>query len=271
MGNVAQHYDITGLTDKIAAALQAAGKDLTQLTTADLAPIDEFHVRGRKATVELAERLEVGPGSHVLDVGSGLGGPTRTLAQTRGCRVTGIDLSATFCEAARELSRWVGLADKVSFFQGDATDLPHGAAAFDAAMTLHVAMNIARKDLLYAGVRRVLKPGRIFAIYDIVQGEGGAVHYPVPWARDPSISHLASKDQMRSLLEGAGFRVEAEQDSTEAGEAWFKQAAAKLAGSSAPPVGLRQFLGSDAAQMTQNQVRNLTERRIRTVMYVCRS
>lgn len=268
---VEQHYNIGDLTSKIAAALQASGKDLSQLTTADLAPIDEFHVRGRNATLELADRLEVGPGYHVLDVGSGLGGPARTLAETHGCRVNGIDLSAAFCDTARELSRWVGLADKVGFSQGDATDLPHGAGVFDAAMTLHVAMNIARKDQVYAGVRRVLKPGRIFAIYDILQGEGGEAFYPVPWARDPSISHLATKDQMRRLLEGAGFRIEAEEDSTEASEVWFKQSAAKLAGSSAPPVGLRQFLGSDAAQMTLNQVRNLTERRIRTFMYICRS
>lgn len=215
--------------------------------------------------------MEIGPGSRVLDVGSGLGGPARTLAELHGCQVTGIDLSAEFCDTAQQLSRWVGLSEKVRFSQGDATNLPHTAGTFDAVTTLHVAMNIAAKDLLYAGVRRVLKSRRIFAVYDILQGEGGEVVYPVPWARDRSISHLATPAEMRKLLESAGFRIEAEEDSTEASEAWFKQAAAKLTGSSAPPVGLRQFMGSDAAQMTMNQVRNLTERRIRTVTYICRS
>lgn len=110
-------------------------------------------------------------------------------------------------------------------------------------------MNIAAKDALYAGARRVLKPGRIFAVYDILQGEGGEVMYPVPWARDPSISHLATPVEMRNLLKDTGFCIEAEEDSTDASEVWFKQAAAKMTASSAPPVGLRQFLGNDAAQV----------------------
>ena len=268
---VERHYGISDLAGKIATSLRAAGKDLNRLATADLAAIDEFHIRGRKATIELASKMEIGPGSHVLDIGSGLGGPARTLAEEHGCRVTGIDLSAEFCDAAQQMSRWVGLSDKVAFVPGDATELPCEAGTFDAAMTMHVAMNIAAKDALYAGARRVLKRGRIFAVYDILQGEGGDVMYPVPWARDPSISHLVTRVEMRTLLEGAGFRIEAEEDSTEAGEAWFRQAACRMAAASAPPVGLRQFLGSDAAQMTLNQVRNLTERRIRTVTYICRS
>lgn len=268
---VEKHYDIDDLASKIAHSLLAAGKDIERLTTSDLAPIDEFHIRGRKATLELAGKMEIGPGSHVLDIGSGLGGPARILAEVHGCRVTGIDLSTVFCDTARQLSQWVGLSDKVSFSQGDATALAYETHSFDAAMTLHVAMNIAAKDTLYADVRRVLKPGRIFAIYDILQGEGGEVVYPVPWARDASINHLATPVEMRELLKGAGFKIEAEVDSTGAGEAWFKQAAIKMTGSSAPPVGLRQFMGADAPQMTMNQVRNLTERRIRTVTYICRS
>lgn len=268
---VERHYGIADLAGKIAASLRGAGKDLERLTTADLAPIYEFHIRGREATVELAKRMEIGAGSLVLDIGSGLGGPARAIAEAHGCRVTGIDLSAEFCETAQQLSRWVGLSNKVSFSRGDATDLPFASGTFDAAMTLHVGMNIAAKDLLYAGARRVLKPDRIFAVYDILRGEGGEVLYPVPWARDRSISHLATPSEMRKHLEGAGFRIEAEEDSTDASERWFKRTAAQMAVSSAPPVGLRQFLGSDAAQMTSNQVRNLTERRIRTVTYICRS
>jgi len=268
---VEQHYAIGGLADKIAGALQGAGKDLAHLTTADLAPVDEFHVRGRQATLELAQRMELQPGAQVLDIGSGLGGPARTLAEVYACQVTGIDLTPEFCAAAQELSRWVGLAQRVRFCQVDATALDCEPASFDAAMTIHVAMNIAAKDRVYAGVHRALKPGRIFAVYDILQGEGGAVHYPVPWARDPAISHLATPTQMRSLLQGAGFRILDEIDQTDEGEAWFKAAAAQAAGPVKPPISLRQLLGSDAADMMRNQVRNLSERRIRTVTFICRS
>jgi ubiquinone/menaquinone biosynthesis C-methylase UbiE len=185
------------------------------LTTADLATIDEFHIRGRKATLELAAQMKLTAGSHVLDIGSGLGGPARTVAESYGCRMTGIDLTQAFCDAATAMSDWVGLGKHVSCKQGDATNLPFDDKIFDAAMTIHVAMNIAAKDKMYAEARRVVKPDGIFAVYDVLQGEGGDVLYPVPWAREPSISHLATPDEMMSLLVGAGFKLLDVQDSTE--------------------------------------------------------
>jgi SAM-dependent methyltransferase len=188
MNAVVDHYTLGDLTGRIAEALSQAGKDLQHLKTDDLSAIDEFHIRGRSATLELANWMELTASCHVLDVGSGLGGPARTLAEVHGCRVIGIDLSAEFCVTARQLSRWVGLSDKVGFVEGDATSLPFEATSFDAAMTIHAAMNISAKGAVYSGVRRVLKPSRIFAAYDILQGEGGDIAYPVPWARDPSIS-----------------------------------------------------------------------------------
>lgn len=268
---VEEHYRISGLADKIAAALRGAGKDLACLTTKDLTSIDEFHIRGRQATLELAQKMEIAASSHVLDIGSGLGGPARTLAEVYGCRVTGIDLSPEFCATAQELSRWVGFTDQVTFRHGDATALTWEPDTFDAAMTIHAVMNIAAKDMVYAAVHRALKAGRIFAAYDILQGEGGEVNYPVPWARDPAISHLSTPDEMRALLQKAGFRILDEVDSTEQSEAWFKETAAQMAAPNRSPVGLRQLLGEDATTMTRNQVRNLSERRIRTVTFVCRS
>jgi ubiquinone/menaquinone biosynthesis C-methylase UbiE len=169
------------------------------------------------------------------------------------------------------MSGWLGLSGRVRFVQGDATRPPFPPASFDAAMTIHVAMNIAAKDALYAAAMRALKPGRIFAVYDVLQGEGGPVVFPVPWAREPSISHLATPAEMRELLSGAGFDILEEIDSTEAGLAWFREKAAALAGAAPPPLGFQLFLGDDYARMTRNQVQNLAEKRIRTVAYVCRS
>lgn len=273
---VATHYaggteaDGAALAARIAKALAKAGKDIDELVPEDLATVDEFHIRGRKATLEIASALGMEAGAHLLDIGSGLGGPARTLAQARGCRVTGIDLTPAFCEAAAILSGWVGLADRVTFRQGDATRLPFADAAFDAAMTLHVAMNIAAKDRMYAEARRVLKPGARFVAYDVLQGEGGAVAFPVPWAREAAISHLATPEEMRGLLSGAGFEILAVEDSTEESQAWFEAMAARLA-EAAPPVTFRSFLGDDFPAMTRNQVTNLRERRIRTVTFVCRA
>ena len=268
---VASHYAGGGdLARTIAEGLRRAGKDLDELSTADLATVDEFHIRGRKATLELAQSLGLAASAHLLDIGSGLGGPARTVAETYGCRVTGIDLTPAFCDAAAALSGWVGLGDRVAFRQGDATNLPFGDAEFAAAMTIHVAMNIAAKDRMYAEARCVLKPGGRFAAYDILKGEGGEVLFPVPWAREPSISHLATPDEMESLLTGAGSRILEVNDSTEESQQWFETMAARMA-QAVPAVTFQSFLGDDFPTMARNQVSNLRDRRIRTVTYICES
>lgn len=268
---VASHYydDHANLADAIAQSFRDAGKDLKSLTTADLASFDEFHIRGRKATLELAAQMNLNADSHVLDIGSGLGGPARTLAETYGCHVTGVDLTQAYCDAAAAMSEWVGLGNLTSFKIGDATTLPFADNEFDAAMTLHVAMNIAAKNKMYVEARRAVKPGGIFAIYDILQGEGGEVLYPVPWAREPSISHLATLDEMKSLLAGAGFNVRDVYDSTEESQRFFERMAARITKTGAPPVAWRLFLGDDFPVMVENQARNVAERRIRTVSFIC--
>lgn len=267
--DVASHYGGDGdLSNAIAESLRRAGKDMDRLTTADLATVDEFHIRARKATLEVARSLDLAPTSRVLDIGSGLGGPARTLAETVGCHVTGIDITQAFCDAATTLSGWVGLSDRVDFRQGDATSLPFDDSMFDAAMTIHVTMNIAAKDRVFAEARRVVKPRGRFVAYDVLQGEGGDVQYPVPWAREPSISHLATPDEMKTLLTAAGFRILEMEDSTEEGQRWFAEIAGHLA-KSTPAVTFQAFLGNDFPAMAKNQVINLRERRIRTVTYVC--
>ena len=167
------------------------------------------------------------------------------------------------------MSDWVGLGELTSFKQGDATSLPFDSKTFDAAMTIHVAMNIAAKDMMYLEARRVVKPGGAFAVYDVLQGEGGEVLYPVPWARDPSISHLATPDQMKSLLGGAGFKLLDVQNSTEESQSFFEKMTAQMPKPGSPPVAWRLFLGEDFSAMARNQVRNVTERRIRTVSFIC--
>jgi len=265
---VASHYsENLELADAIAEKLRSAGNDLNKLKTADLVAVDEFHIRGRKATLELGEKMNLNAHSHVLDIGSGLGGPARTLAETYGCRVTGVDLTQAFCDAATAMSDWVGLGNRVSFKQGDATNLPFENKTFDAAMTIHVAMNIAAKDKMYAEARRVLKPGGVFAVYDVLQGEGGEVLYPVLWARDRSISHLATPDQMTALL---AVRVSnCKMFKTQESQSFFEKMTAQMAKTGTSPVIWQLFLGDDFPAMARNQVRNVTERRIRTVTYIC--
>jgi ubiquinone/menaquinone biosynthesis C-methylase UbiE len=270
MNQVASFYSgRRGLLAAISDALDAAGTDRAGLRPADLAPVDEFHIRGRAASVEIVQALRLTAASRVLDLGSGLGGPARTLAELTGCSVTGVDLTPEFCEVATALSQWTGLSERTSFQVGDATatDLP--GATMDAALTVHVAMNISDKPALYAEAFRVLRPGGRFVVYDVLQGDGGDVRYPVPWANDPSTSFLATADDMRRLLPAAGFEVVSEVDSSDESLVWFQQVRARIERDGPPPVTFAAFLGDAFPQMAANQVANLAEGRIRTVMYTC--
>jgi len=267
---VAAHYGRGDLEAAITGALAAAGKELDRLAPEDLAAVDEFHIRGREATLELGHALGLAPDTEVLDVGSGLGGPARHLAHRFGCRVTGIDLTEEFCRVATALTGRVGLGGRVTCRHGSALAMPFADATFDAAYSQHVAMNIEDKAALYAEVRRVLKPGAVLGIYDILEGPGGEVVFPVPWARDPGASFLVTPDALRRLLEGAGFEITSWRDTTDAGRAWFLAMSERVAREGVPPLGFHLLFGPVFAEMAKNQVRNLTEERIRLAEVVCR-
>lgn len=267
---VQAHYTRSDLGSVILAALEKAGKDLNRLTPEDLAPIDEFHIRGRAATLELARAASVDSTKRVLDVGSGVGGTSRCLAREFGCRVTGIDLTDEYCRTAAMLSERIGLAELIDYRQGDATNLPFPDASFDIVWTEHVAMNIPDKPRLYREIQRVLKPGGTLAIYDILAGPGGPVLFPVPWARTPESSFLATPEELRMLLEKSGFKVAVWSDTTDAARAWFVALAEKIRKEGMPPLGFHVLLGSDFQVMAQNQRRNLEEARIVLAQVVAR-
>lgn len=264
------HYSRKDLESVILEALTAAGKDIDNLKPEDIAPFDEFHIRGRKATLELARELGFEKGAEVLDVGCGVGGPSRCLALEYGCHVTGLDLCEEYCRAASMLAGRLGLESQVSYIHGNAVAMPFADAAFDVLWTQHAAMNIADKVKLYSEMWRVLKPGGKLAIYDALEGVGGPVYYPSPWARDPSASFLIPPSHLRSILEDIGFEILLWRDTTEIGRSWFRHLGEKIRKEGAPPLGIHLLLGSDFRIMAQNQVRNLEEDRIALIEAVVR-
>jgi ubiquinone/menaquinone biosynthesis C-methylase UbiE len=264
------HYAPHDLEVAVLNALVAAGKDPDRLVLEDLSAIDEFHIRGRKATSDLASRLKLIASTQVLDAGCGLGGASRYLAAEYGCKVTGVDITEPYCRVATMLAMRLGLADRVSYRHCDALAMPFADASFDVVWTQHATMNISDKFSFYEEILRVLKPGGVLASYDILSGTGGDVYYPVPWARDTATSFLVSPKQMRNVLEDVGFEIEYWQDTTEIGRCWFKRMGDKLRNQGVPPLGIHILLGDDFQAMAQNQVRNLEEDRISLIEAVVR-
>jgi len=258
LDSVRDHYRATGLTERLKTALTAFGPDEQQLTPQQLGALDQFHTRGLAATAELARLAGITTEMSVLDVGSGVGGPARFLAAAYGCRVTGIDLSEPFVDAARYLTERTGLSGQVSFHTGSALDLPCGGGRFDAVLLQHVAMNIADRPRLYLEIRRVLKSGGRFATFDVVSN-GDEPLYPLPWARTPATSFLLTAAETREAIEQSGFRTLTWQDDTEAAKSWFAQ----LRASGPPPApNLGVVMGPDFAVVAANLGRSLMEGRL---------
>ncbi|KAA3623436.1 MAG: SAM-dependent methyltransferase [Proteobacteria bacterium] len=265
--SIRQHYGHGSLLESILDALDAAGKDPDNLEIDDLAAVDEFHIRGREATRDMAAALGLRAGQRVLDAGCGLGGAARRLAVEYGCRVTGVDLNPEYCSVAAAFASRLALSGRLDYAAADATRLPFADQSFDVVWTQHSSMNIRDKHRLYRELHRVLRPGGRIAISDVVQGSGGGVLYPTPWANRAEMSFLVTASQLEHVLGEAGFEVDDRHDATEAGARWFERFAGRRA-SGAYPLGIHLLFGESFAEMAANQVRNLVERRIALAQFI---
>lgn len=267
---VARHYAHGSLDEAILNALAAAGKDLNHLTPKDLAPVDEFHVGGRPATIAFAEQFAPQPGMRLLDVGCGLGGAARYFAAEHGCRVTGIDLSAEYADVANALAARVGLSDRVSCQQGSALNLPFAPGSFDGAYMFHVGMNIEDKAKLFREVRRVLTPAGIFGIYDVMRLAAGDLHYPVPWTSSAEVSFVEDAARYRELLIAEGFEVVKQRDRRDFALEVFAQMKARGAAGAPAPLGLHIVMGASAGQKVKNMMGDISAGLIAPTEMICR-
>ena len=267
--SIQAHYSQPALAERIVDALARAGVDPGSLTREDIARLDEFHTGGREATRELARLAGLHQGMDVLDIGSGIGGPARTLAAEFGCTVSGVDLVEEFCRTATLLSEYLDLDAKTSFRHADALDLPFAAGAFDIPWLQHATMNIEDKPRLFREIRRVLRPGGRLALHEVCAGPAGSPRFPVPWAGDPSISFLLPEDAVQRLLDESGLQPRVWRDVTAAAQQWFRNLiAAADRSDEAPAVSIALLMGPQAPQKLRNLVLNLDENRVRLIQAV---
>ena len=259
---IEKHYGFGGIMKKIEAGLKAAGKDVNSLTVDDLAPIDQFHTRGRDSTLEVVGLAKLRPSDLVLDVGCGLGGTARFLAEQYSCSVAGIDLTEEYISVGKRLTELVDLSNRVEFLQGSALEIPYEDEWFDVVWTEHVQMNIADKNRFYSEIARVLKPGGPLLFHDIFRGSGDSPFYPTPWAEDESISALVTETEARSVMAQVGLEIDQWIGKVQESIEFFSEVSARIEADGPPPIGIHLLMGDNARDKLQNYVRNLSEDRV---------
>jgi len=255
--------------ERILEALKTAGLSTESLSVQDLAPVDHLHARGLPATVELADRLPIAPGQHILDIGCAVGGPARYMAERFGCRVSGIDITPGFIEAGEKLSRLTDMTDNVDLRVGDGATLPYESSSFDGAYTQHVTMNVADRAAFYAEAFRVIRPGGFFALSEHGMGSKGDPIYPLPWAAEPSMSFLKTREETEEYLRSAGFEQIETIDTGPKYVAGYRKMLARIEADGLPTLGLHVIGGKAVAERAENSTRSIEEGRTHPIEIVC--
>ncbi len=255
---VAQHYANVTLLESIQDGIEQLGKSVESMTIREFAPIDEFHIGGIEATEHLMAQLGLTADTHVLDIGCGLGGPARFVAEKYGSRVTGIDLTDDYVKTGETINQWVGLGEQISLQQGSALKLPFAPESFDGGYMIHVGMNIGDKPALFRGIHRVLRSGATFGVFDVMKTADGEITYPVPWASVETLSALTRPREYEEALSNAGFEIVTINNRRDFALETFEALRSKLAGNSAlPPLGLHILMEASAPSKVKNMVENV--------------
>ena len=222
-------YQETDLVAKIDRFLTDSGVDATD--PAALNAFDQYHAGGAAAVDLLIPSLRVTSESTVLDVGAGFGGPARQIATRTGARVVGVDITGSYVEVATWLTERCGLSDQVTFHEVDVAEHRPDELA-DAALTMHVQMNVADKSAWYGAIADCLAVGGRLAIWEVCRASAAQPTWPMPWSIDGSDSFLVTPDELEEAIVSAGFETVEWEDATAWVTDWF--AALQSGG---PPAG----------------------------------
>lgn len=195
------------------------------LSTDQLLPFDQYHYEGTHAVDLAMQSLGLAPNESLLDIGSGIGGPARYVAQRFGLRVTALELQPDLDAVARDLTRRCGLAALLQHESGDILD---GTARgpYDGIISLLCMLHIPDKPRLFAACRAALRPGRAMYIEDFAAARPLSPSEAESLAVKVQATALPPPDEYRDHLRTAGF---AEVTLTDVTEDWRRFSAGRLA------------------------------------------
>ena len=188
------------------AALDIGPDDPIPVET--LAQFDQYHYFGTEAVAEAATRLDLDAQMRVVEVGGGIGGPSRYLAHLTGCHMTALELQADLNETAAALTARCGLADRVAHVCGDVLNGVSPSGHYDALVSWLTFLHIPDRDALYRRCFEAVRPGAGIYVEDFFDS-GLTPAERVVLANDVYCPGLPSFEDYRRQLEAAGFeRIE---------------------------------------------------------------
>ena len=258
---IKKQYYLPHLFEDICKNLEQQGVDLNKVSRSDISGVDEFHVRGAAVSNELVQEIYL-KDAKVLDVGCGLGGPSRMLADQFNCQVTGIDLCEEYVSTAHKLSELVGLSGQTEFVHGDALNLPFKDGSFDIVWTQHVQLNIENKTKFYSEIKRVLNEEGALVYYDIFKKDDKDINYPVPWANNASINFLETIPFVDNLLNNLGFTQLQISDQTYKAKQFLINSFEEIQKNGMPKLGLNVLMGNSTKKKLNNILKGIEENKI---------
>ena len=253
-----QHMDETTLLNQLRQQYPD-GPTLYQL-----APIDQLHIGGIKASEKLLQQLQQLQPSRILEIGSGAGGLMRMIARQFSAEIIGIDITHGFNRLNRALT---ALTDTPVFpvISADAQQLPFPDNSFDCIVFQHSLLNIPETERCLQECLRVLGANGTLLLHEVLQGPNPRqMRYPVPWASTAAQSHLITVDALSTLLQSSGFHLQAAENWSEEARQWRQRQAEKEKQHitdkqrTTPLISPIQILGEDFKKMGPNVIANLS-------------
>ena len=194
--------------DRIFNELREIGKSTSStLLVEDLTKFDQLHYHGTDAIDIFIEKLKINEKTKILDVGSGIGGPARYIANKTGAEITAIELQSDQNNLAKDLTKKCGLSNKVNHICGDILDYDFKNQTFDAVVSWLTLYHIANHEILLKKLFDLLNPNGFFYTEDITSRINLSDADRKEIKKEIYGIHLPYFDKYISNLEQNGFKL----------------------------------------------------------------
>ena len=192
--------------DRVYNELKELGKEIEgDLSIDELSSFDQLHYHGTESIDFTIEKLGINSNSRVLEIGSGIGGPSRYLAQATGAKVTALELQEDHHLVGIDLTKRCGLENNVEHLCGDFLDMYLPAENYDAVVSWLALYHIPDRDKLLESCLKILKPNGYFFAEDFAFHQPFSDGEKSELSKDFFANYIVSYSDYNSDLIKAGF------------------------------------------------------------------